>query len=105
MYDVSCYTSLDDALPVFHLASTTAAGVPSSCLTSTSGRIDTAWGPLTMFRIDACLSTMSPPLSLWCWFERSAPSGIRTLVLAVRGQDDWPDYTNGAHSIVSGRYV
>ena len=28
--------------------------------------------------------------------QKSAPSGIRTLVLAVRGQDDWPDYTNGA---------
>ncbi len=28
---------------------------------------------------------------------RDAPSGIRTLVLAVRGQDDWPDYTNGAY--------
>jgi hypothetical protein len=25
-----------------------------------------------------------------------APFGIRTQVLAVRGQDDWPDYTNGA---------
>ncbi len=35
----------------------------------------------------------------------SAPSGIRTLVLAVRGQDDWPDYTNGAHRILSGRNV
>ncbi len=28
--------------------------------------------------------------------RRSAPSGIRTLVIAVRGQYDWPDYTNGA---------
>ena len=29
--------------------------------------------------------------------HRNAPSGIRTLVIAVRGQYDWPDYTNGAH--------
>ena len=34
--------------------------------------------------------------------ETDAPSGIRTLVLAVRGQDDWPDYTNGAYPELRG---
>ena len=32
------------------------------------------------------------------WKERDAPTGIRTPVIAVRGQYDWPDYTIGAHS-------
>lgn len=27
---------------------------------------------------------------------KNAPTGIRTLVIAVRGQYDWPDYTIGA---------
>ncbi len=28
--------------------------------------------------------------------NRDAPAGIRTQVIAVRGQYDWPDYTTGA---------
>ena len=31
---------------------------------------------------------------------KNAPAGIRTQVIAVRGQYDWPDYTTGAHRYV-----